>query len=108
MKQKKYYRNDKEIEIEKNFAVPSFMIRWCQSPLFRFVPGCPKAFYTCEYEEHYGPVKHNPNFKKHKRIKKGTNVDCRDMPLNYCQKLIDVRTMICPHCGQKIHYRCNT
>ena len=97
----KYYRYDEEIDIVPRDVVKD-QIRWCQSPLFQPVPGCMKAFYTCEFEKHFGPVKHDPEFKEHMRIKKGTDVTCKDMPLEYCQKLVDRYNMVCPSCGQDI------
>jgi len=97
----KYYRYDEEIEIVPK-EVPENQIRWCKSPLFNSVPGCMEAFYSCEYEDHYGPVKHDPNFRQYKRIKPGTDIICRDMPIELCQKLVDKRNMKCPTCGQRV------
>ena len=99
----KYYRNDREIAIVVVPLAPNKKcVRWCMSPIFQCFPGCLYAFYSCEWEEHFGPVKHNPEFVKHKRIKKGTSVNCRDMPLEMCQCLLDADKLFCPTCKQKV------
>ena len=99
----KFFRNDREVQIEPRELDPSvYWLRKCMSPIYQPVPGCVFAFYSCEWEDHYGPVKHNPDFVHYKRIKKGTSVNCREMPIEYCQNLINGDEMVCPQCNQRI------
>ena len=99
------YRYHREVKIKiRTAAEVKGKMRYCQSPVFQTVPGCGQCFYSCEYEEHYGPVKHLQGMKKYSRIKPGTCINCRDLPLEYCQNLIDKNNMICKHCGQKIDF----
>lgn len=98
---KKIYSHDMEVEVEFTEDVTKKM-QWCKSPLCTQYPTCCRAFYACEYEETFGTVKHEPNMRKYSRPKPGTSVYCRDMPLGYCQRLVDTTDMKCPHCGQSI------
>jgi hypothetical protein len=91
-----------EIDIKPQDIDEDKVMKWCKSPVASIFPGCMNTFYSCEFETHYGPVKHNPNFQKYMRMKKDTMIECRDMPTSYCQKLIEIEGMVCPHCKQPV------
>lgn len=93
-----------EIEVDVPFDNPN-LIRACKSPTFNPVPGCIKAFYSCEYEKVYGTVKHKPNMQWYDRPKPGTVINCQDMPAIMCQNRVDKTKLVCPSCGQKVEYK---
>lgn len=94
----KYYRYDEEIKICPVERVEDGKIRYCESPLFDSVPGCLLSYYCCERERLFGPVKHNPNPQWYDRVKMETLKTCRDLPIEYCLRLVKA-PVECPMCN---------
>ena len=106
MSDRKCYRHDMEVKITvHDLPEEHNIIRYCESPTYQMVPGCIECFYSCEYEETYGVQKHVPGLSHFSRPKPGTMVSCRDMPINYCQNLIDKIELKCSFCDQKLEVK---
>jgi hypothetical protein len=102
MKNRKFYRCNREIEIAPQEVDEMKVMKWCKSPVATIFPSCMQSFYSCEFEEAYGPVKHDPEFRHYLKIKQATMVECKNMPTAYCQRLIEIEGMVCPHCKQPV------
>jgi hypothetical protein len=80
------------------------MIRYCESPHMDMDLGCGDSFYVCEMQEKKIVPKHEQELKTVLLPKTSSIINCYEMSLSKCRKLIDKNKLICKCCNQKMDY----